>query len=531
MTSDAVVLTRASENSINVLRRTIISFLAVFLFAAATGTAETGASPTSAHDLVNESIQVMGHKFDLRQLRSVQMTTNTLVRKITYTGEPYGVSIAAATVTDDLMSGARLSESSTGGANGEPAVVTRELILGEADQAEVNKGGKVERSARLSSPVWEMGDPFRVLGLADRANDLRRESDISFHDSPHHVVSFLFRSFRVRLYIDARNKLPTATDSIIAYRNATDTDVEWNGLGDVRERTEFMLWDIVDGMRYPTQWDTYRNDVLLQTVVVSGVHTNVSVPPEKMALSPDTVGEIARIKSTGINDIALGEPIADGLNPKRPIEEIAPGIVQIPAPWYTTLVRQDDGIVIIDAPVSSGYSKHVIEESERRFPGVPIKAVITSTGYLWHIAGVREYAARHIPIYMRDTNRSTVERILNSPHTLVPDNLSMHPVKPIIRSVSDRTVIGHGKNAVVVIPIWLGFEPMVMTYIPDAHILHTGAMVQPSGPNGAPGSPESLLEIRDTVLYEKLSVDRIIGIHMSPTPWSALEAAIREGGA
>jgi len=376
-----------------------------------------------------------------------------------------------------------------------------------------------------------MRDPFRALLLAHRASDLRRESDVSFHDSPQHVVSFLYNTFRVRLYLDARNKLPTATHSIIAYRHATGTDVAWNALGDIRERTEFMLWDLVDGMRYPTQWDTYRDDVLLQTVVVSGVHTNVSVPPEQLALSPDTEGEIARLKRTSINNIALGEPIMGAPDPKRPIEEIAPGIVQIPSSWYTTLVRQDDGIVILDAPISSAYSKHVIEEAERRFPGVPIKGVITSTAFFWHIAGVREYAARHIPIYLRDANRSTVERILNSPHTLVPDDLSLHPVKPIVRSISDRTVIGHGKNAIVVIPIWLAFEPMVMTYIPDAHILHTGEMIQPLGANGSLLYPESLLEIRDTVLYEKLQVDRLIGMHMSPTVWSVLEAAIRDGGA
>jgi len=195
------------------------------------------------------------------------------------------------------------------------------------------------------------------------------------------------------------------------------------------------------------------------------------------------------------------------------------------------LVRQEDGIVIIDAPISSGYSKRVIEEARRRFPGLPIKGAITSTAFFWHIAGVREYAANHIPIYVRDANRSTVERILNSPHTLVPDDLSMHPVHPVIRPVSERTVIGHGKNAVVVMPIWLAAEPMLMTYIPDAHLLHTGEMIQPLGPNGSMLYPESLLEIRDSVLYAKLQVDRLIGMHMSPTPWSVLEAAIRDAGA
>jgi hypothetical protein len=62
----------------NALRRNIFHLIALFLFAAASVLAATDASTASAHDLVNESIQAMGHKLDLRQLRSVQMTANTL---------------------------------------------------------------------------------------------------------------------------------------------------------------------------------------------------------------------------------------------------------------------------------------------------------------------------------------------------------------------------------------------------------------------------------------------------------------------
>ena len=59
-------------------------------------------------------------------------------------------------------------------------------------------------------------------------------------------------------------------------------------------------------------------------------------------------------------------------------------------------------------------------------------------------------------------------------------------------------------------PISLAVEPMVMTYIPDAHLLHTGEMIQPLGPNGSLLYPESLLEVRDSVLSARLQVDRLI---------------------
>lgn len=496
-----------------------------------------GTTPApSAHDLVNEAIRSVGHKVDLRQLHSFQTTASTLTRDIVegeHTGEPYVVSMeTAATVTDDLENDARLSEHTENAGKGQAAVVTRQVIVGDAFQFESTQNGKVLRSrVTLSSPAWEMRNPLRALLLADRATDLRQEDDIIFHDAPQHVVSFTHNGFRTRLYLDARMKLLNATESTIAYRHATSTDVAWNALGDMQERTEFMLWDIADGMRYPTQWDTYRNGILLETIVVSEAHINVPLPPDALALAPETKREVERLRKSDINSIVLGEAIASAPNPNKPAEEIAPGIVQIPNSWYTTLVRQEDGIVIIDAPISSGYSKRVIKEAHRRFPGLPIKAVITSTQFFWHIAGVREYAVNHIPIYVRDANRSTVERILKGPHTLVPDDLSRSPVRAILRPVSERTVIGHGKNAIELMPIELAAEPMIMTYIPDAHLLHTGEMIQPLGPNGALLYPESLLEIRDSVLRAKLKVDRMIGMHMSPTSWSALEAAIKDAGA
>ena len=43
------------------------------------------------------------------------------------------------------------------------------------------------------------------------------------------------------------------------------------------------------------------------------------------------------------------------------------------------MCKQDDGIVILEAPISSGYSAKVIAEAKKRFPGIPIQAVITTS--------------------------------------------------------------------------------------------------------------------------------------------------------
>jgi hypothetical protein len=167
---------------------------------------------------------------------------------------------------------------------------------------------------------------------------------------------------------------------------------------------------------------------------------------------------------TSLDDLPLGQAVQSAPAPNRPITEIAPGIVQIPNSWYVTLVRQSDGIVVIDAPISAGYSKHVLDEVARRFPGTPIKAVITSTGFFWHIAGIREHAARGIPIYVCDRNLGTLRRLLAAPHILRPDDLARKAkVLPNLRPVSARTVIGAGPNMIVLFPIRQATQSMVMT--------------------------------------------------------------------
>jgi hypothetical protein len=183
--------------------------------------------------------------------------------------------------------------------------------------------------------------------------------------------------------------------------------------------------------------------------------------------------------------------------------------------------------VIIDAPISAEYSQKVLAEAERRFPRVPVKAVITSTSFLCHIAGIREYAAREIPIYVRDHNVALVRRLLASRHALVPDNLERAPKTPIIHTVSERMVIGSGHNSLLVMPSRRGTEDTIMTYLPDAHLLHTGKMVQRAGPEGVLLDPESLLEIKDSVRDEQLQVETLIGMHMSPTPWHVLDDSLR----
>jgi hypothetical protein len=489
------------------------------------------AQTLDAHQIVLQCLNTMGPTLRLAEARQLHYEIKLLQRDIvenSHTGEPYPVRIYRASVQEDLQNFTRqlqyLPDQAT------PSVVTRtELTQGQATELDLIKDGKrLRRISTLASPAWEMRDPLLALRSALANNSLRSEADAAVHGRQQRVVSFLLAGFRVRLFIDKNTQFISQTQAMLGFSHANGDDIAQNTMGDVLERTEFAYWEYGSGIRYPTQWDTYQNDVLLQTAFIEGPPISQGDSLERLHLDDSTIAEADGLIATNLNNIPLGSVIGGGPDPHRSIEEIAPGIVQIPGSWYTTIIKQDDGIVIIDAPISSGYSKEVLKEVERRYPGLPVKALVTSTAFFWHVAGIREYARRQIPIYVRDLNVPILQKILAAPHTLVPDSYEQSLNPPIVRSIGAMTKIGNGINTVTILPNMLGTEPMLLTYIADAHLLHTGEMIQPLGPNGALLHPESLMEARDTVLREKLNVERLIGMHMSPISWRTLEEAVRK---
>ena len=95
-------------------------------------------------------------------------------------------------------------------------------------------------------------------------------------------------------------------------------------------------------------------------------------------------------------------------------------------------------MAVIRAPISSGYSAEVLAEAARRFPRLPVKAVISTSDAWPHFAGVREYAALGIPIYTLDLNRPAVMRSIDTPHLLRLIGSSAHRGPP----GSDPSVTG-----------------------------------------------------------------------------------------
>ncbi len=481
--------------------------------------------PRRARALVRAVLANMSLERDVSRLASIYIDGHETIKDLVENDHPLTPPFQSrfdANIRRDWDFGRHLQRTDFAGPGGPMAI----LVSRAAVVTMFGPAGNRQRLVTTPTPSWETREPIAALQMARRAADLRLRPDVTNNGVRVHVVSFHDGRYAVRILINAASLLPTAVESKIAFDDQHDVEaVAWNALGDILERTEFMGWAVVDGIRYPLAQDEFRNGDLYRSLSIKDLSVGKPVDPAGFALKPGEANAPASVQDFRPTSHVPGP------YPGKPIVEIAPGIIQIPNSWYTVIVRQRDGLVIIDAPISAGYSKGVLAEAEKRFPGVRIKALITSTGFFWHVAGVREYAARGIPIYAEARNVPVIKKFLGAPHQIIPDALSRSRRKKYqINSVGGPTVIGSGMNSLTLLPVAAATQPMLMTYIPGSKLLHTAEMVQPLGPGGAILYPESLIELADTVQADGLRVDRIIGMHMSPTPWKAIGAALCEVG-
>jgi len=358
--------------------------------------------------------------------------------------------------------------------------------------------------------------PERVLLTARAAADLRAQPDATEQRVRQNVLAFTWRELRVRLYLNAWTHLPTMVEVV-------RPDSIW---GDETERRWFSFWTLEHGgLLYPRQTSVEVNgqpsgDDTVQTLVVDG-----EIDEAKFAIPDD------------VRAAAQAAPPAAGL-PGLHVDEsrvvaLTDWLAQVPGGFNVEFVRQPDGLVIVEATTTSAYSEEILKLAAARYPGVPIKAVVTTSDAWPHIGGIREYVARGIPIYALDLNVAILSRLIAAPRTIEPDALARRPRTPLFHPVSTRTAIGTGDTRIELLPVrGETGERMMIAWLPGAHALYSSDLIQRTRQPGTFFMPEMLMETRATVAREGITgIERVFGMHLPPTPWAdvlaAIDAAVR----
>lgn len=504
------------------MKRQIVSALVFLIFfqCAVIAFAKQASPNDDAKQLVEAAAKAMGGIEKLRAIKSLQFDALGHWNRLEQSERPEGpwlVSYDSVSEMRDLEK-QRLRQVAQGDGFSPFGKNKATMIIAD-NVAAIELNGRVipfTMAQVQDAEEWLAFGPERILFTALEAKDLHLERDTVLQGVAHRVVAFTWKDSPVRLFLNAHTALPTAVESSRPH----PFDIFWGIWGNFPSRTYFSFWTLErDGLRYPHQWDNERNGQSYRTLTITGIKFNVELPADAFQIGEEVKQAFALRGRMTINDLPLGLP-------NQQPQEIAKDVVQIRGRWNVTLIKQNDGIVILEAPISSGYAAKVIAEAEKRFPGVPIKAAISTSDAFPHFGGVREYVGRGIPLYILDLNQPIIKRLLDAPFRTSPDTLASKPRKADLRIVSQKTVIGKGDNRLELYPIRSeSGERMMMVYAPQHRLLYGSDLVQKTG-NSSFFMPQYLTELVSAVTREKLVVDKVFAMHGTQVNWSEINEAI-----
>jgi hypothetical protein len=208
--------------------------------------------------------------------------------------------------------------------------------------------------------------------------------------------------------------------------------------------------------------------------------------------------------------------------------QLAPDVTLFLGSWNTTIIKQDDGVVILETPISSLYAEGIIAEAKSRYPGMPIKAVLSTSDSWPHVGGIRYDVAQSLPTYILDLNQPLLDRMIAAPHTLAPDALQTSPKAPKWKIISKKMTLGTGSNRMELYPLrGADTERQYIVYFPEHHLLYASDTLVLNGDEGIYDS-QLTREVVSAVEREHLQVDTVFAMHQKPVKWDKVLSLLQK---
>jgi glyoxylase-like metal-dependent hydrolase (beta-lactamase superfamily II) len=276
-------------------------------------------------------------------------------------------------------------------------------------------------------------------------------------------------------------------------------------LGDVELTTTLADYADAGGLQLPTRLATLVDDFTTGTYQVKNTVAatgDVDAPAE-----------------------ARNAPLPPAPTVNVTVEEVAPGVWFLAGQsHHSTVVAFKDRLVLIEAPQSEARTLAVIARARELRPGAPLTHLVMSHHHFDHSTGMRAAIAEGLTVVTQDGNGTFVKTMAARPFTRTPDALAKSPKPAIVEPVADTLTITDGARALVLYHLTGNphSDTMLVAYLPRERLLIEVDAFSPGGsyhPYAA-----NLLE---QVQRRKLRVDRIIPLHGTIEPFSALEAAAK----
>jgi hypothetical protein len=470
-----------------------------------------GCDRIDAKACVEQAIDAMGGRQRLAGIHSESFVSmgHTVLSEQSYRQQPFITSYERDDVTVDFDKLRMTEHAHVTWPEADPHTEDVDAILIATPQGGVYHSKQGDSPCSLAdidqvSDTLALG-PERLLLNAAAANDLHYAPAQWLRATPHSVVAFTLQGIPVRVLLNAYNHLPDALERTRAFHDM------WYAWGDVDQRIYFDNWHLVQGVVFPTNRIDQRNGLWYASTQVLDPVFNATVDDKLFAMDQAVAAKSAQSKGWNRS-----------FSDKKRVE-LAPGIELYQGSWNTTLIKQDDGVLVLEAPISSSYVQGILAKVRSEYPGVPIKGVLSTSDSWPHMAGVRQVVAEGVPVYVLDLNRPLLDRMVDAPHRLQPDALQQHPTTPHWITVGDHVEVGQGANRVALYPLrGASTERQYMVYFPQQKLLYASDTLALNADKTL-YDPDLMYEVAQAVAREHLQVEIVYAMHEGPTPWATVQ--------
>ena len=356
------------------------------------------------------------------------------------------------------------------------------------------------------------------------------ESGVRLLDgSVHHLITVDEGVHPITLYVNAATGWIAKATTVENDHLLRDVDIEVLYYG----------WEPTDGkVLFPTEVYLARDNQILHQEARTSIVVNEGIEAAIFDFPPEanpTYDAAAAARGDASHQFhesfaSFGIPLDGEQTFINPIQ-IAPGVFYLTGGSHNSLaVEQQNGIVMIEAPLYEARSEAILAWSASNFPGKPITHVIATHHHDDHTGGLRAFVAAGAEVVIREESEDFFKDIFRAKSSILPDALAENPVDATIHTVAYDTTFAIQDTArpVIAYPVETGHAvDMLMIYLPTQQIVFQSDLFNPGlGLIPPPFLPNSMDLHRSITETHELTVSLILGGHGTTSTFAEFETAL-----
>tara|TARA_R110002110_G_scaffold301156_1_gene515234 strand:+ start:196534 stop:198120 length:1587 start_codon:yes stop_codon:yes gene_type:complete len=400
---------------------------------------------------------------------------------------------------------------------------TQGMITGLDSQFNPNPAPMTsDRRAAILKELYLL-QPQAVLAIAQENPDQVEISEDIVNGMNYGVLAVSTDVGTISLYVDeARGLIDRATTMELDYLR-----------GDILLEASFDDWRVGGSdMLYPGSVTLTSDDVVLHEERRRSISLNVPMQAEDFDIPTELLtGFDQELHDFGANSSEVYMNMASAGFPRSGFstdvlsEEIAPGVFYITGSSHHSLVvEQENGLVVIEAPLHYLRSQVVINWIEENIPDKAVSHVIATHHHTDHSAGMRTYIDAGATVVAHEAAVDFYNEVLPNPHTLGHGAGALTSLTIESMPADGSYTIEDASNPVTVYPLDSGghANDMLMAYVEEPGILFTSDTFSPN-PNMTEANDGARM-VRESIEAAGIEPSIFVGGHGAAMSGDAFQA-------